>query len=101
MLPFTTCSILGGILSEQGTIEISGKVRLQNGAGRLLDVGRLDLSGLGKLICHYLIGCYQVLKLLPNTGLRSVPPQYTGQCQNYHGAQSRPEHAIQTVQRQP
>jgi hypothetical protein len=34
MLPFTTCSILDAISFEQSTIEISGKVRSQNGVER-------------------------------------------------------------------
>jgi len=34
MLRFTTCSILGATSFEQSTIEISGKVRSQNGVGQ-------------------------------------------------------------------
>jgi hypothetical protein len=34
MPQFTTCSILGAISFEQSTIEISGKVRSQNGVGQ-------------------------------------------------------------------
>jgi hypothetical protein len=43
MLPFTTCSILGAISFEQSTIEISGKVRSQNGVGQWLEASSSEL----------------------------------------------------------